>query len=340
MSVPSKLNSNNCFRSEIVDKCTVQKTVELTPKKRFITALKLGKPDRVPTFELEFQLAPELLGKDFPDESGWKELSGKERDAKINRIAELYVEIAGRLEYSAIMLVHPRCDVESKLKAAEKVKELTGDKYFILIHIDGTYAIPDGDEYLDFSYKLFDDPAGMKAAAGRKVNQAIEVCRRAVDAGIDGVAECCDYCFNDGPFISPPMFREFITPYLARLIQSVKELGLYFIKHTDGNIMPIIDQLVECNPHALHSLDPMAGVDIKEIKHKWGDKVCLIGNVNCALLQTGTDAEIRESAGYAIINGKPGGGYIFSTSNVAFRGMKLEKYHIIQEVWKKHRDYQ
>ena len=311
----------------------------MTPKQRFITALELGQPDQVPTFELEFQLAPELLGKDFPDESGWKDLSEKELDLKINQIAELYIEIAERLEHSAIMLVHPRCDVELKLKAAKRVKELTGDKYFVLIHIDGTYAIPDGDEYLDFSYKLFDDPEGMKIAADHKVDQAIAVCSKAVDAGIDGVAECCDYCFNDGPFISPPMFREFITPYLTRLIQSVKDMGLYFIKHTDGNIMPIIDQIVQCAPHALHSLDPMAGVDIKEIKLKCGDKVCLIGNVNCALLQTGTDEEIRESAQYAIINGKPGGGYIFSTSNVAFKGMELEKYLIIHEVWKMYRDY-
>ena len=125
----------------------------------------------------------------------------KQREAKINQIAELYVEIAGRLEYSAIMLVHTRCDAESKLKAAKKVKELTGDTYFIMIHIDGTYAIPDRDQYLEFSYRMFDDPEEMKDIAERKVDQALEVCRKAVDADIDGVAECCDYCFNNGPFI-------------------------------------------------------------------------------------------------------------------------------------------
>ena len=35
----------------------------MTPKERFITALNLGIADRVPTFELEFQLTEELLGK-------------------------------------------------------------------------------------------------------------------------------------------------------------------------------------------------------------------------------------------------------------------------------------
>ena len=103
--------------------------------------------------------------------------------------------------------------------------------------------------------------------------------------------------------------------------------------------MPIIDQLVECRPNALHSLDPMAGVDIKEIKNRWGSRMCLIGNVNCALLQTGSDQEVIDSATYAITHGKSNGGYIFSTSNIVFKGMELERYWLMQEVWKKHRDY-
>ena len=74
-------------------------------------------------------------------------------------------------------------------------------------------------------------------------------------------------------------------------------------------------------------------------KQRYGKLVCLIGNVNCALLQTGTDEEVKESAKYAITNGKPGGGYIFSTSNVIFKGMKLERYFLIHDIWKQHRNY-
>ena len=116
-------------------------------------------------------------------------------------------------------------------------------------------------------------------------------------------------------------------------------MGCYAIKHTDGNIMPIIDMLVETNPHALHSLDPMAGVDIKTVKERYGGRVALCGNVNCALMQTGTDDEVRESAQYALQYGKPGGGYIFCTSNVAFSGMPSERYTMILDIWRKNRDY-
>ena len=68
-------------------------------------------------------------------------------------------------------------------------------------------------------------------------------------------------------------------------------MGLYTIKHTDGNIMPILDSLIAAEPHALHSLDPQGGVDLGGLKQANGDSVCLIGNVNCGLLQTGTDEE-------------------------------------------------
>ncbi len=68
------------------------------------------------------------------------------------------------------------------------------------------------------------------------------------------------------------------------------------IKHTDGNIMPILEQLDEGPPHALHSLDPQGDVDIAEVKRLVGNRVCLIGNVNCGLLDSGSDDECIESA--------------------------------------------
>lgn len=103
--------------------------------------------------------------------------------------------------------------------------------------------------------------------------------------------------------------------------------------------MPIIDQLVGANPHALHSLDPMAGVDIAVVKEKYGDQVCLIGNVNCAKLDTGTEEEVINSTRYALQNGMPGGGYIFSTSNCVYTGMRLSRYEMMLDIWRKEGNY-
>jgi len=100
-----------------------------------------------------------------------------------------------------------------------------------------------------------------------------------------------------------------------------------------------LDQLVSTRPHALHSLDPQGGVDIAEVKRICGDQVCLIGNVNCGLVQTGTEDEVIASARYALDHGMPGGGFIFALSNVAFRGMPLERYELVQRVRHDHGIY-
>jgi uroporphyrinogen decarboxylase len=80
-------------------------------------------------------------------------------------------------------------------------------------------------------------------------------------------------------------------------------------------------------------------VDIAEVKRMVGDRVCLIGNVNCGLLQTGTEEEVIESAEYAMTHGKPGGGFVFSTSNCIYTGLDMKRYELILNVWRKHRDY-
>jgi len=206
-------------------------------------------------------------------------------------------------------------------------------------HGDGTFAIPDGNGMYELSYRIADDPEGLHEEAERRCTAAIARNRRLMDAGMDCFILCDDYCFNQGPFMSPTQFAEFITPYMTRIIADIRANGHYAIKHTDGDIMPILDQLIAANPHAIHSLDPMAGVDIAKVKEIAAGKVALIGNVNCALLQTGTLDEIEASALYCLKHGKPGGGYIYSTSNVPFKGLPLERYMFILDIWKKHRDY-
>ena len=89
------------------------------------------------------------------------------------------------------------------------------------------------------------------------------------------------------------------------------------------------------NPDALHSIDPQAGVDIAEVKRLYGDRVCLIGNVNCGMLDTGSEEQCVASARYALEHGMPGGGYIFSTSNCVYTGMRLSRYELILDVWRR-----
>jgi uroporphyrinogen decarboxylase len=102
---------------------------------------------------------------------------------------------------------------------------------------------------------------------------------------------------------------------------------------TDGNIMPIIEQIIQCKPDALHSLDPQGGVSLKTVKEKYGSRICLMGNVNCGLLQTGTEEEVIADVRRALRDGMPGGGYVFSTSNCAYTGLPLARYELMNKIW-------
>ena len=317
----------------------------LTPRQQFIHALerKPPVPGRVPHFELVFFLTMEAFGKVHPSQryySQWDQMEEKERQLHRKEMADIYIRTAERYEHSAIF-IHPNPDtLDETIRLVDLIREQTGDRYFILRHGDATFSLPDGEHMMEFSLRMADEPEKLRAEAAQQVEEAIrlaEIVRSRTS--LDGFALCADYCFNTGPFLSPRLFSIFVTPYLERLTHAYRDLGFYVIKHTDGNIMPILDQLVQTGPHALHSLDPMAGVDMAVVKKLVGDKVCLIGNVNCATLDSGTREEIEQTTRYALQHGMPGGGYIFSTSNCIYTGMPLANYEIMLNVWRAEGNY-
>lgn len=339
-----------------------------TPAERARTALTLGQPDEVPTFELEFQLSEEFYGYSLWDgrltPENYQKLSQAELEKAAYELADKYARVYGDktaydiggaalsgdpekdakpgLDYSIIPVYNPdwwNPKSPATIAFRKRLREHFGDTRLFGGHGDGTFAIPSGSDMYGFAYRIADDPEGVLEEAERMAKNAVEANKRQHEAGLDVALLCSDYCYNSGPFLSPAMFDEYITPFLAMICKAGREDGMYMIKHTDGNIMPIIHSLVEAGPHALHSLDPMAGVDIREVKRLYGDRVALCGNVHCAALQTGTDDEVRESAEYCLTYGKEGGGYIFATSNIPFKGMPPERYDFILDIWKRMRKY-
>lgn len=318
----------------------------MTPRARFIAALE-RRPftGPVPHFELEFFLTMEAFGRVHASQrryDQWKQMSEAERDLHRKDIADLHVAVARRFDQAG-MLYHP-CrgwEEEDIRLSLEHVRELSDMDYLLTLHGDATYSLPNGESMMDFVVDIAERPQEMKDRAERRVDAALARGERIRSWGVlDGFCLCADYCFNTGPFLSPAMFDEFVTPYLRRLIEGYREQGWYVIKHTDGNIMPILDALLEGSPHALHSLDPQGDVDIAEVKRLVGDRVCLIGNVSCAVMQVGSNEEVVESCRYALEHGMPGGGYVFGTSNCIYTGMPLERYELMLDVWRKEGNYE
>lgn len=319
----------------------------MTPREKFIAALRREPiKGHVPHFELVMYLTMEAVGRVHPLHRNyyqWHQMSRAERRLHLLDMARAYIEIAEKYDHSAIF-VHPNpepigdapTDIPSVVEILETIRELSGDKYFLLIHGDPTHPIPEGNTMMEFAVQMLEEPEKVHDKAKKRMDYyrtlGDELTRR--PGLLDGWGLCSDYCFNVNPFYSRDMFAEFIQPYLKDILDYYRANGYYTIKHTDGNVMPILDMIVDCGPDAIHSLDPQGGVDLREVKRQYGDQVCLIGNVNCSLMQTGTEEELIADVRRALRDGMPGYGYIFSTSNCAYTGLALERYELMHRIWR------
>jgi uroporphyrinogen decarboxylase len=155
----------------------------------------------------------------------------------------------------------------------------------------------------------------------------IETIRRAVRAGADTISLGDDYCSNRGPLMSPAMFKEFIFPHLKRAVEVIHEEGAKCIKHTDGNIWPILNLLVEAGIDCINPIEPVAGMKVDEIKSVYGDRICMMGNIDCGdLLINGTTNDVEYAVETCIKEGASGGGLIISSSNSVHAGVTSKNY--------------
>jgi hypothetical protein len=112
------------------------------------------------------------------------------------------------------------------------------------------------------------------------------------------------------------------------------------LKHTDGNIWSIFDMLIETGITGIHPIDPTSGMDIGEVKARYGDLICLIGNIDCGhLLTSGTTDEVRSAVKECISKAWKGGGFICTSSNSIHSGVRPENYIAMIEAIKEYGQY-
>lgn len=312
----------------------------MTGKERMIRALK-REPiyGHVPHFELVFYLTMEKFGKVHPEHrfySQWNQMSAAEQRLHLNDMADCFILTAETYHHDAIFVQQPR-GVDLTRELLETIREKTGDRYFLMVHGDPTFSIPDGDHMMDFSVQMYEEPEVLHDQAKRALEESLNRAAKLQQSGLlDCFALCSDYAFNVNPFFTKDQFAEFVFPYLQLVISEYHKMGFFVIKHTDGCIAPILDQLVEAGPDALHSIDPQGGMNLAKVRAEYGDRISTIGNVNCGLLQTGTqeeaDADVRRCLHEGMDDGK--NGFIFSTSNCIYTGLALERYERMIEIWR------
>jgi uroporphyrinogen decarboxylase len=148
----------------------------------------------------------------------------------------------------------------------------------------------------------------------------VEDITRAVEATggrIDLYCEWSDYGTQRGPLISVAMFREFIAPYLKRLVELCRASGVKFMAHSCGAIRTFIPELIAMG---VDVLDPIqvtaAGMEPAGLKTDFGSKIAFHGGVSTqTTLPFGSPGDVREAVRLLVATLGAGGGYILASSH-------------------------
>ena len=149
--------------------------------------------------------------------------------------------------------------------------------------------------------------------------------RKLTELGVDMVIIGEDMADTRGPLINPKDFRNITFPFLMREIEEVRRAGTKVIVHSDGNTMPIFDDIVGLGIDGYQAIEPDAGMDIAVLKERYGNRLCLLGNVDCGItLCYGSREQVEAEAKRIIDSAAGGGGLILGSSNSIHDGVKLE----------------
>ena len=151
---------------------------------------------------------------------------------------------------------------------------------------------------------------------------------------------CDDTALKNTTMLNPKYHRELIIPAYKQAVQILRKAGKYVCFHSDGFTEPYFEGLIEAGFSAVESLEPMAGMNLKHLKEVYGDKLCLIGNIDVSqLLPYGKGVEVVKAVKKCIHDAGEGGGYILSPCTDITNSCKLENVIEMISATKKYGKY-
>ncbi len=332
--------------------------------KERISAVLNGKmPDQIPTFEwfIDMSVGYSLTGSEDPveivealDIDGINIRCDYEQK-KIGK--DLYLDEWGsERQLTGDMIAahrsHPITDLNrhkdytfpdpnspGRFNTLQKAINRFGNKRAVILNLrDGFSDMRDLLGYENALLGMLMDPEAYKELLDRVVEYNLALAERAVNEfGIEIVATTDDIANAGGLLIDAESYFDILGEGFRKVIKGYKDLGLKVIKHCDGDCTPVIDFWIECGIDCLDPIDPGAGLDMAEMKEKYGDKIVLKGNVDCTgNLCNGTPEQVEAEVKGCLEKGAVNGGLILSSSNTIHRGVKPENYKAMLNALKKY----
>ena len=167
----------------------------------------------------------------------------------------------------------------------------------------------------DFMMMVYEDPALVDDMLEISCEHFIKITETAVNEGVDFVFPADDVAFKTGLFIPPDIFKDLWVKRMARIMEPAKNAGIPIMFHSDGKIDDIVEDLIDMGLDCLNPMDPY-GIDYAVYKKRYGERLCLSGNVDIEFpLSKGTPEEVDADVKAHMDVLKPGYGYVATVSH-------------------------
>ncbi|UCC63372.1 MAG: hypothetical protein JSV36_22010 [Anaerolineae bacterium] len=174
---------------------------------------------------------------------------------------------------------------------------------------------------------VHDQPELLRAVTDKVGSFIVALVERVVALeGVGAVWHSDDIAYKTSTMLSPEAYRRYIFPWYERIGDLCRQHGLPFLYHSDGSLWRVLDDLKACGFQAIHPIEPL-GMDILELKCRYGEEFCLIGNIGLEYeLTLGTPADVEAKVKERIRQLAPGGGYCCGSSNTIPAYVPYENY--------------
>lgn len=323
----------------------------MTSRERILMALNLeGEPDKVPFMDAVDQRFQEsIMGTTEFDKIEFAKKVGFDAVGVdfLPPLFSIYKEIDGMSQYvdgliktreDLEKMVFPDPDDESFYDGAKELIDRCHEEGLAVYSRIRLGASPTmlsiGME--DSGYMMVDEPELFEEIFDRFSDWSVKVVQHLNKLGVDFLWACDDLAFKTSTFVSPKTFREMFLPRMKRVADAIE---LPWIFHSDGNLMPILDDLLTLGMNCLHPIEPGA-MDIDYMKETYQGKLALMGNIDLHYtLCLGTEEEVVEEVKHRLKTIAPGGGYIMASANSIPNYVKKENFLAMVKTVHEYRDY-
>jgi hypothetical protein len=166
-----------------------------------------------------------------------------------------------------------------------------------------------------FSFMLYDEPGAVSEILDGMLENALranEVLLAEDPTPIMRFGD--DLAFKSGPIVSPAWLRREYFPRQQQLADQLKAAGVRLLFHSCGNITSLVPDLLALGIDALQPLEVTAGVDLADLKRRYGDRLVLMGNVDTNVIQRGSAGEVKAEVRRCIDQAAAGGGFFLETA--------------------------